>query len=147
MKSLSLLAFSLLSPLAASAATNLACDSGGTGGPLAITITAPNGIDRPETRLNIHSQGMQVMSFDAVVDKVSTLADQQLVVDVTTLGADGQVGPASGQATLTLASQVAADGTRTATGLGSIQIVKRPSGVSPLRLLNHYDLTGCKGSI
>jgi hypothetical protein len=135
----------LLAPLAAHAATAITCASQGTGGDLAITISAPAGLERPGSSLTIHAKGILDTTFSAVVDKIAADDDSRLVLDVTTLAEGGAINANSGQATITLELRKGPYDMRQAKGNGAIDLVKPPKVKPPLRLLPHYDLHGCQG--
>jgi hypothetical protein len=129
----------LILPLLAHAETNRTCDSTGKAGPLTITITAPEGLDRVKNTLHIHSQGFLSSDFDAVVDEVLQNEDAQLIVSVSTLNAGGTIDADSGEAIITLDRRVPLG--------GKIDLTKLPKVRAPLRLMNTYELSNCKGAI
>ncbi|MGZ3704239.1 MAG: hypothetical protein ACXVC4_20785, partial [Bdellovibrionota bacterium] len=53
-----ILCLALLSPLASLAATNVTCDSEGSGGPLKMEITSPEGLDLPNAKITVHAKGI-----------------------------------------------------------------------------------------
>jgi hypothetical protein len=129
----------LVLPLLAHAETNRTCDSTGNAGALTITITAPEGLQREKNALHIHSKGFLTSDFDAVVDKVVEDSQLQLVVEVTTLAAGGVINADSGEATITISRRIPFD--------GKIVLTKLPKVRAPLRLMDSYELSNCKGVI
>jgi len=142
-----ILSLALLAPLASHAATNITCDSEGTGGQLTMTISSPEGLDQPKATITVHAKGLLDTTMVAVVDKVVDCDNSKVTSDVTTLAAGGVINNDSGQATITLNGALDANGVRQAAGGGKIVFAKLPKVKPPLRLLDTYELANCKGSI
>jgi len=142
-----ILCLALLAPLVSQAATNVTCDSEGSGGPLTMTITSPEGLDQPNAKITVHAKGILDTTMVAVVDKVAAVDTTQVSSDVSTLAEGGVINNDSGQATITLNGTLDANGARLSSGGGKIVFVKLPKVKPPLRLMSTYELTNCKGSI
>ena len=136
-----------LTPFTASAATDVSCDSQGGFGDLKFTLVSEQGILATPSLLRISAQGMQLTSFNTVVEQTSENTADKIVVKIKSLQADGTIDPEGVEATIQLATRPGPYRSVLAAGAGVINVTKKPREAIGRAIRNQYSLSNCAGFI